>query len=1271
MPSPTTRWLRIAGTGLAIAYFALGLLFLVVREVLMPRIDTYRPQVIAALSHAIGLPVAIEALAADWSHGRPRLHMAGLTVHDRSGDRALRLESVDATLAWSSLLRGQAHFHQLVIFSPELSVHRSADGRLFVAGIGIEGEGTGAGFSGWLLGQREIVIRDAALRWIDHQRGAPELRLDRFDFRYSALGGRYRFGMRAVPDASLAASLDIRGDLVSLRPMDPATWAGQVYVALDDADLGAWTAWVDYPVPLVGRGGVRAWADVAGGGLRGVTADVALADVVTQLGEALPPLELQEASGRVIARRSPAGVELATRALEFVTLDALRLAPTNIDLALRDAPDGGAGGGEFRANRLDIAALAQLAERLPLDDTVRIRLAALGPQGRLDDLRFAWTGPVSGPVSWKAQSRFSDIAVYPDGVLPGVQGLSGEIDGDESRGRFRLVGQNASLELPAVFPEAHMSFSMLQAEGGWARREGRLEIALDGASFENPDAAGTASGLYIPAASGAGEIDLTARLTRADGEAVWRYLPWGVGEYTRSWLRRSLSGGAVPDARLRLKGPLDEFPFRDGTSGQFLVTTRVSGAKLDYAEGWPAIEAIDAELRFEGPGLKILAERARIFGVALSQVVAELPDLDTRVGKPMTITGRASGPTAEFLRFVAASPVSARLSGLTDDIRAEGRGTLDLRLVMPLHDLGATTVRGEYRFGANRLTLMPDLPPLTDAAGRLRFTGNELEIPEASGRFLGEPLRLTAQTPDTGGVRFRVEGGAAVRVLRQSFDWPLLEHLSGTVAWQGDIEIGAGVTTIAIGSRLAGLSSSLPHPFNKRAAETWPMSLRLEWPRSDGRERLRVELADRALLEMVSRRSAAERRVERAGLALFAPLETSPDGLMLRANLDEFDVDAWRAVFAQLGPAEGAVTGPRLTRLDARVGRLTAGAHRLANVELAAVADARGWTGSITSEQVVGSFDWRSAGDGALIARLARLAIGTEGGSGQSAELAGEEPPRRLPALDIVAEQFTLRGMDMGRLELQAANRDGLWELGSLALTSVDAVLKGSGRWRPGFNPLTELEFALEADDIGRLLERLGYPEAVRRGRAEMAGTVAWRGAPTRIDYPTLRGQIRLDARDGQFRQLDPGMGRLLGVLSLQSLPRRLTLDFRDVFSEGFAFDRISGSMGVEAGVLRTDDLHIAGPSARIWISGSADVAHETQDLNVTVQPTLSEGVAIGAAAGLINPVAGVIAYLAQKALSDPIERMFAFRYAITGGWADPKVEKLGAESRPGGAANE
>jgi uncharacterized protein YhdP len=344
-------------------------------------------------------------------------------------------------------------------------------------------------------------------------------------------------------------------------------------------------------------------------------------------------------------------------------------------------------------------------------------------------------------------------------------------------------------------------------------------------------------------------------------------------------------------------------------------------------------------------------------------------------------------------------------------------------------------------------------------------------------------------------------------------------------------------------------------------------------------------------------------------------------------------------------------------------GRVHVFGEELKDVNLRAVADAGGWKARLHSDLAEGEFDWRAAGDGTLQARFSRLALGTADDDATSeAERARAEqaqaPPRRLPGLDIVAEQFWLRGRDLGRLELQARNRGGLWRLERVSIASADGRLDASGQWQATGRQRTRLDFRVETPDIGGFTRRLGYPDAVRGGRATLGGELEWLGAPTRIDYPSLGGAIRLEAEAGQFNKLEPGVGRLLGVLSLQALPRRITLDFRDVFSEGFAFDRISGSIDVAAGVLHTDDLEIRGPAARVRLSGAADVEAETQDLRVEVQPTLSESIAIGAAASLVNPVAGVVTYLAQKALRDPIEKLFAYNYTITGTWSDPEVAR-------------
>jgi uncharacterized protein YhdP len=184
----------------------------------------------------------------------------------------------------------------------------------------------------------------------------------------------------------------------------------------------------------------------------------------------------------------------------------------------------------------------------------------------------------------------------------------------------------------------------------------------------------------------------------------------------------------------------------------------------------------------------------------------------------------------------------------------------------------------------------------------------------------------------------------------------------------------------------------------------------------------------------------------------------------------------------------------------------------------------------------------------------------------------------------------------------------------------------------------------------------------MQRGSAKLLGKLAWAGNPQTIDYPTLAGDLSLIAEKGQFLKIEPGIGKLLGILSLQALPRRITLDFRDIFSEGFAFDTITGTATVAKGVLHTQDFAMLGPSAQVAMSGNIDLVQETQSLRVRVVPSVGDSLSVAGLMLLANPITGVASFLAQRLLKDPLGRAFAFEYAVSGSWADPKVEKLARE---------
>ena len=278
-----------------------------------------------------------------------------------------------------------------------------------------------------------------------------------------------------------------------------------------------------------------------------------------------------------------------------------------------------------------------------------------------------------------------------------------------------------------------------------------------------------------------------------------------------------------------------------------------------------------------------------------------------------------------------------------------------------------------------------------------------------------------------------------------------------------------------------------------------------------------------------------------------------------------------------------------------------------------------------------------------------------------------------LPALDVVADNVIRSGRNLGRLALVAVNERGDWRIQRCELRAPEGSILAQGSWRPRDALLPErtaVSFKIETTDAGKYLERFGYRDAVARGAGTLEGDLAWNGPPHGIDYASLGGTIRLGAGKGQFLQVEPGISRLLGLLSLQSLPRRSVGDFADVTGKGFAFDSIAATAKVSRGVMSTQDFVMVGPAAAVTLKGSTDIAQETQKLELRVVPEVGGGVAAAAGIALLNPIIGAGTLLAQQLLKNPIGQMIAVEYDVSGTWSDPKVKQRTAAVTTEPAAN-
>ena len=472
------------------------------------------------------------------------------------------------------------------------------------------------------------------------------------------------------------------------------------------------------------------------------------------------------------------------------------------------------------------------------------------------------------------------------------------------------------------------------------------------------------------------------------------------------------------------------------------------------------------------------------------------------------------------------------------------------------------------------------------------------------------------------------------------------------------------------------------------------------------KDQLSLDLGRLASVVFVRDLSGPEPRVLRGSIGVgLLPQESAPmpeTGVVANINLNGFDLDAWEEVLSQASGAPltevasvatprtpnarggGAALGYLPTSMAVRAQALTLGGRTLHQVVVGSSREGLLWRANLDAREFNGYLEYRQpsgAGPGRVYARLARLTIAP--GTATDMEALLNEPPASIPALDIVVDDFELRGKRLGRVEVEAVNR-GVggaspetgareWRLNKFNIITPEATLLASGNWasinaqnaattapstRRTPQRRTVLNFKLDIADSGELLTRFGMKDVVRKGRGKMEGQVAWMGSPFTLDYPSMTGAFTVNVEAGQFLKADPGIAKLLGVLSLQALPRRLSLDFRDVFSEGFAFDFVRGDVAIEQGIAKTNNLQMKGVNAAVLMDGSANIARETQDIKVVVVPELNAGTA-SLIASVINPAVGLGTFLAQLFLRRPLMEAATQEFHIDGGWADPKISKI------------
>lgn len=1244
---------------LFVLFGASGLLTL--RYWVLPGVERYHSIIELAASSAVGRKVTIAHIEADWNGFRPRLLMSDVRVLDEQGETALQFPLLRNSVAWTTFFFGELRFDSLELESPQLLVRRDAHGNRFVAGISSNGQSelsSDAKSLDWLLRQSLIVVRNGRIIWQDEMRNAPPIAFEKVDLIIKNNRGRHRFALSATPPAALATPIDLRANLRGNSFADTTSWEGEVYARVDHTDVGAWRTWFDLPSAFrKGSGGVRFWLGIAKGVPVKLDADIDLRAVKTRLAEDLPELLLQRMQGRLGWQQSNKGFEVSSRKLSLRTHDGFTLQPTDFLFNLSPKSGYRSASGEIRVNALNLPDIKRLLAFLPVAENIKRKLTDFAPQGKIQDLHLSWQGDMEKLQRYQVQARFDKVGLNQVGDWPSISGLSGTVDGNDSDGILRIDSRKLRMQAPGFLAEP-LLFDRIYGQLDWQRNNQHgWDLKLNKVLVSNADAEGTVFGSY-QINDGPGIADLTVSLTRVEVKNAARYIPiHAFNDKTYHWLQTGLQGGIADTFQMHVRGDLNDFPFPDSKFGLFLLTAKAKDVAIEFDPRWPRIEKAKADLLIQGRLLEVKASKAETVGAALQNVRVALPDTLSK-SLVMEVDGEAADHTEHSLDYIRHSPVRGYLNGYTDDFHAKGRGLLKLRLDIPLTGDGDTRVKGSYRVDGNEIDLGGSVPLLSKAKGTLTFTEQTIKAEGVSAQLLGGPARVALR--NEGSVLLvQADGTLDADSLYDTYGYPLLWRLHGRTAWQAEISVKDKLVDVRVSSNLLGLNSNLPQPFDKHAAQRQP--LKFELKDVDARsDQLKFRYGDVFKVELLrTKNETGHWDIKRGNIALgTVPAAPASDGIWIRGQLPYLALQGWSG-WSSLPDREGVL--PNIAGIDVSIDTVQGYGSALHDLRIRGSGRNGLISTRMNAREVSGDLIWQPQGEGKLYVRLKHLMLG-ETSDVKEALLPQDAPPTvaeaiSMPEIDMVVDQLTWKGRQLGKLEMLMDDDEGDAVLKRMRLTNPDGVVNVGGRWRPKLGD-TELSARIEIADAGRILARSGYPESLTGGGGLLVSELHWRGSPDALDFPSLNGSLQLTTGKGRFLQVDPGAAKLLGVLSLQSIPKRISLDFTDVFTPGFEFSSIKGEAVIQNGLLKTDNFVMTGSAAKVTLQGEVDLARETQALKVRVLPAIGDNVSLLSFAA--GPAVGVGVLLTNKLLSDPLDKLVSFDYNVSGSWADPKVERIG-----------
>lgn len=1247
-------------------------------RLIVPQVPGYRADVERWAGDALGLPVSIASVDLQWDWLGPEVVLGDVRVLGPQGQVVLvHAAEIQVGISLPALISTRTlRPSRIALIEPLLDVTRTDEGEWLLAGYPVGGGAPQT--RDWrtllqlMLVQGRAEVRGGRLRWSDATRTGWEF--SAIDLTLKADKGEYVLhGSLQLPGAlgeQLAFQFQATG-----APAQPETW--------------------DWSGSLAGRD-LRAQAlyelmDAGDSRLNGLL--TVFVQVTGNQGQ------LTQLNGGLQARnlsRVQPGPGLLGAAPEGRRIDELRLnfdwqrIDNGWELVLRDIglqrgarmwptasvrvnvlrQGDGARQMQMTADFLRLEDIALLASWLPDNDNLFAERLTVGAyRGDVRELEASYRDIAGEIDEYAIRAAFEGFGMSAHFGLPSISGLNGVVQATQESGKARLSSTGLRAEFPGLFRNP-LYATALHGTLQWTRSPDDWRLQSDDIQLANQDIESVTAKLdyRIPDDGTASLIDLQAHYRNIDFANKGLYFPTGImSDNLVDWLDTAIIGGRSPAGSLIARGPLDTFPWTDG-GGLFEIRGSIENTVLEYAPEWPRIENIHGDLLFRGMSFTVTAARGEVLGMPILPSSAGMEDMQDGV---LRARGGTTQVAAEQLAaFVRASPLAERFGAYLDVLGIEGPASATLDLVLPIKELDDTRIRADVTLGNARVAVQGLLEPFTRVSTVLQFTENGVTSDAFRARWLGRDVSGTVRHGVAGDTRIELQGRSAATAFAHALALQANGHVAGEADWRAVVRIPPpdavedGPLTVRVDSDLQGVAVSLPPPLHKASDDSRPVRAELAFTAAD---RLHLDVAYGADLHgWFELRNDPALRIHGGHIHFGEGRAAARDapGIALTGMLGSFDLDAWRALEYKGGDE-------LLREADVRIGEFAGFGQHIGDLQIQAAREADGWHVRLRSDPVNGAMllpvDF-TARPVALNMRRLWLSLPEEKSDVTRNDAAQKTPPdpRELPGVVLNADDFAAGLSRLGAVEARIVRQPNGLALEYFRASGATFEITASGAWEVADGQQqSRLNITLASHNVRQTLSSLGYNTGIEARDGKITAELRWPGSPIDDVLPRLNGGIGLRLANGQLREVAPGgAGRLFGLLSLGALPRRLLLDFSDVFSAGLSFDTASGDFVLESGNAYTRNLRLEGPAADILLVGRVGLAARDYDQVVLVEAGLSSALPVaGAIAG--GPAVGAVVLLLSQLLKEPIKDVTQTRYWITGSWDNPTVEKLAAGQQP------